>query len=80
MILNATGRQIRAGRVMANLTQGELAKRAGISRATLANIESGESEPRLATYRSLLMVLEAAGVRITANGIERVPGRRPAPA
>jgi transcriptional regulator with XRE-family HTH domain len=80
MILNATGRQIRAGRVMAGLTQGELAKRAGISRATLANIESDESEPRLATYRRLLMVLEDAGVRITENGVERVPGRSPAPA
>jgi DNA-binding XRE family transcriptional regulator len=76
--IDATGRQLQAARVMAGLTQAQLAELAGISRATLMNIESGETEPRLATYRAIVFALEDAGVTITEDGVKRVPGRSPA--
>jgi predicted transcriptional regulator len=78
--IDATPRQLRAARIMAGLNQDELARLAGISRATLVGAESGETEPRLATFRRILSALESAGVQITENGVERVPGRSPAPA
>jgi DNA-binding XRE family transcriptional regulator len=76
--VDATPRQLRAARVLAGLTQAELAKKAGISRASLVAIEAGEAEPRLATYRALLLALEAAGVRISEDGVERMPPHNPA--
>lgn len=41
----------------AGLTQGELSGRAAISRATIAQIESGNGDPRLATLEALAGVL-----------------------
>jgi putative transcriptional regulator len=40
-------------RYAAGLTQSELAKRAGISRPALVNIERGRAHPRLLTIRAL---------------------------
>ena len=40
-------------RYAANLSQAQLAEAAGISRVGLANIERGESAPRLATAQAL---------------------------
>ena len=40
----ATGESIRAARKQAKLTQGELAQRLGMSRATLSKIENGTIE------------------------------------
>ncbi len=40
----ATGESIRAARKRAKLTQGELARRLGMSRATLSRIENGTIE------------------------------------
>ena len=63
-------------------SQGELARRAGVSRGTIADFERGFSEPRLATLRRLLAALENAGVEITESGARlnpkggRDPGRR----
>lgn len=42
------------------LTQGELAKRAGVSQPLIARIESGDVDPRLSTVRKILEAFEEA--------------------
>jgi transcriptional regulator with XRE-family HTH domain len=64
-----TPEQIRGARAMLGLTQAELARRAGISKTGLNNIESGSSDPKASTLRAIQQVLEAAGVEfISENG------------
>ena len=60
-----TPAQIRAARAMLDLTQGELASRAGISKAGLINIERGQSDPKVSTLGAIRRALEAAGVEFT---------------
>ena len=47
------GERIRAERVRAVLSQGELAEKAGISRTALSQIESGVALPRPSTIRKI---------------------------
>jgi len=54
---------------MLNLTQAELAARAGISTTGLNNIERGVSDPKASTLSAIQRVLEEAGVEFT-NGTE----------
>lgn len=55
--------QIRAARVMLNLKQKELAERAGVSVATLNNIERGaQTDPKLSTMRAIQQALEKEGI------------------
>lgn len=55
--------QIRAGRAMLNLSQKQLAAKAGISIATLNNIERGvQTDPKLSTVRAIQEALEAEGI------------------
>ena len=44
-------------RKAANLTQAELAERAGLSRMTVQRLESGSLDPRLSTLQELVRVL-----------------------
>lgn len=44
-------------RKAANLTQAELAERAGLSRMTVQRLESGCLDPRLSTLQELVRVL-----------------------
>lgn len=44
-------------RKAANLTQAELAERAGLSRMTVQRLESGGLDPRLSTLQELVRVL-----------------------
>ncbi len=44
-------------RKAANLTQTELAERAGLSRMTVQRLESGSLDPRLSTLQELVRVL-----------------------
>lgn len=44
-------------RKAANLTQAELAERAGLSRMTVQRLESGSLDPRLSTLQELARVL-----------------------
>lgn len=61
--------QIRAARALLEIKQAELAKSAGISLATLNNIERGVSDPRASTLSAIQSALEAAGVLfIDQNG------------
>lgn len=58
--------QIRAARALLGITQGDLAKQAGISLGTLNNIERGiQTDPKLSTMRAIQTALEAAGVEFT---------------
>jgi transcriptional regulator with XRE-family HTH domain len=53
------GTSLALAREAAQLTQGGLAARAGTSRATIAQIESGEGDPRLSTIGA---IAEALGI------------------
>ena len=49
--------KLRAWRERRAMTQGELAARAGLTRAALSRIESGQAEPRPSTVRRLAQAL-----------------------
>jgi DNA-binding XRE family transcriptional regulator len=53
----AVGRRLRELREERGLTQAELARRAGVSNATLCFLESGETQPLPATQRALAAAL-----------------------
>jgi predicted transcriptional regulator len=55
-----------------NLTQKELAKRAGVSQSLIARIEAGRIDPRLSTVRKILDALKGE-VKIKAEDIMRTP-------
>jgi transcriptional regulator with XRE-family HTH domain len=60
--LRWVSRRIRAARVLAGITQDQLAKRASLSRVTLSGIERGSHSAGLLTYRQLSVCL---GVRMS---------------
>jgi putative transcriptional regulator len=47
-------------RLVRDLTQAQLAERAGVGRVTIARIEGGGGDPRVATARRLAAALDAA--------------------
>lgn len=59
-----TATHIRAARALINARQSDLARAAGISLATLNNIERGIGDPRASTLRALETALAQAGVAI----------------
>ena len=52
------GRQIYAGRKAMNLTQGQVAKRAGIDQGDLSRIEHGFGNPTLRTLNAVVDAVE----------------------
>ncbi|MDW3207588.1 MAG: helix-turn-helix transcriptional regulator [Alphaproteobacteria bacterium] len=60
--------QIRAGRSLLNVKQSELAKAAGVSLATLNNIERGVGDPRASTLEAIERALFGAGVEVESDG------------
>jgi transcriptional regulator with XRE-family HTH domain len=52
------GERLKRQRTRRALTQAELAKRAGVTTATVARIERDEIEPRMTTLRKLAQALE----------------------
>lgn len=60
--------QIRAGRSLLNVKQSDLAKAAGISLATLNNIERGIGDPRASTLDAVERALFQAGVEVETDG------------
>ena len=59
--------QIRAGRALLGVTQQELASAAGISVASLNNIERNIAKPRTATLKMLQQVFFNAGISFEQN-------------
>lgn len=66
--------QIKAARAMLNIKQSELASMAGVSLATLNNIERG-ADSRVSTLRKIKRALEKAGVEFT-GAANNCPGLR----
>lgn len=56
------GRRVRAARILAGLTQDELAARAAMSRVTLGTIERGDHAATLLTYLKASRALRLAAV------------------
>ena len=54
--------QIKAARAFLGLTQSELAEQAGVSLATVNNIERGVTVPHRASLQAIQLALEAAGI------------------
>lgn len=52
-----TGEQIKAARIAAGLTQGELAEKAGLARQYVYQVESGREGARLETLWALAVAL-----------------------
>jgi transcriptional regulator with XRE-family HTH domain len=65
--------QLRAARGLLGWSQSDLAEAAKISRATIADFESGKRDPYVRTLDQLRATLEAAGIEFT-NGAR--PGVR----
>jgi predicted transcriptional regulator len=57
-----TGDDLKKLRQKLELTQSELARRAGVSQSLIARIEAGDIDPRLSTMRKILGVLRDAKV------------------
>jgi len=55
-------RMLRAGRVLLDLSQQELAKRAGIGRQTLIRMENGEGGISVSNIEKVRAALEKSGV------------------
>lgn len=64
-----TASQIRAGRSLLNVKQSELAKAAGVSLATLNNIERSIGDPRASTLEAIERALFLAGVDVESDGL-----------
>jgi transcriptional regulator with XRE-family HTH domain len=59
LTVSTTGEKLKAARRQAMLTQGELAKKAGVGITTIVRIEKGYiPEPRVSTLRKLATALE----------------------
>ena len=52
-LIDVTASQLKMARSALGWSQGEIARRAGVSRGTISDFERGFSEPRLATLRRL---------------------------
>ena len=61
--------QIRAARALIGAKQSDLAKAAGVSLATLNNIERGVGDPRSSTLESIEQALVGAGVDFASDSV-----------
>lgn len=55
-----SGYDLKKMRKLADLTQSELAKRAGLSQALIARLEAGDIDPRISTLKKVVRVIEEA--------------------
>lgn len=67
--MTITARQIRAARAMLEVKQRDLAAAAGISLATLNNIEREVADPRSSTLASIERALKDAGIEVEEDGL-----------
>jgi transcriptional regulator with XRE-family HTH domain len=69
-----TGKQIRAARVLVDWDADDLAKRVGMSRISIQNIERGEARPKADTMDKIVRAFSDAGIEFTENeGVRRRP-------
>jgi transcriptional regulator with XRE-family HTH domain len=61
--------QIRAARSLIGIKQSDLARGAGISLATLNNIERGIGDPRASTLEAIERALASAGIEFTGDAV-----------
>ncbi len=66
--------RLREIRMAAKMTQEELAQRAGVTRVTIARLETGEREP---SWSTVVAIANALGVAVTAF-VPLVPEDKPA--
>ena len=66
--------QIRAARGLLNLSQGELAERAGVSKQSVTRIEAGTMDPRFSTMTAFNEAIRSSGVEMAEdfNGTVRL--------
>lgn len=62
------GRQIRAARALLGMSQGALCEAAGISRATLTDLENDTGDPRRSSIASVEAAFQSLGVIFTDDG------------
>jgi transcriptional regulator with XRE-family HTH domain len=67
---------LRAARILANLSQQEVAQRAGIGRHTLMRLESGDEAVGIGIVERVHSVLERAGVEFLPATQDSGPGIR----
>lgn len=67
-----TTRLLIAGRVLAGLTQHELAVEAGVAPSALQAIEQGKSDPKLSTLLAITDALSRHGVRVMGEDGESI--------
>jgi transcriptional regulator with XRE-family HTH domain len=60
-------RQIRAARALLDWSQGELAKKSGVSLQSISNVEKGRTDARGATSSALQSAFESYGVEFLPN-------------
>src|SRR4051812_39214483 len=72
--MNDFGPKLRELREAANLTQPQLAERAGLKKAGIANLEQGRREPAWATVQALC---KALGVSCEAFNVEPTTSAKP---
>ena len=60
-------------RKAANLTQAELAERAGLSRMTVQRLEGGNLDPRLSTLQELARVLDMELHAVASDPVDSQP-------
>ncbi len=61
--------QVRAARALLEWSQGYLAEGAGVSRSTIADLESNKREPHSASLFVIMSELTAAGIEFTELGV-----------
>jgi predicted transcriptional regulator len=73
-----TPAQIRGARAMLGISQARLSVMAGISKTGLANIEAGQSDPKVSTMESIIKVLEGRGIEFLGDdGVKLRKGAEP---
>lgn len=66
-------KQIKAARALLDLKQSELAKKAGVSIATLNNIERGaQTDPKVSTIRYIAQALEREGISFQNDALDGI--------
>ncbi len=63
-------KQVRAARALLDWSQDTLAKKAGVARATIKNIENGTTLPRMESAHAIRSTLECAGIEfLSGSGV-----------